>query len=136
MLVRDIESAIRAFDFVPGIKQWNIIDIKADAFEMLYSEPFNIKVGKNEMFGIGLEIIQPYDSPDSYMESYLNCHGEGLHHFAFDFDDHKEHLLLVDLMLEEGFTVVYSAINKGNVIHYIESPDGGIVFELKSRMKQ
>ena len=133
LLVRDIHRAAGSFAWIPGLAPWNFLHFRAEEFEMLVSEPFHIHVAKSSVNGVGLELIQPYDSPDSYMERWLAQHGEGLHHFAFDFKDNEEHIRLVEAMKDSGYSVVYSALFRGSLIHYVAAPDGGVVSELKSK---
>ena len=78
--------------------------------------------------GLQLELIQPNEEPSTWRD-YLNEHGEGIHHIAFQV---KESAKQVSLAEAAGLKLVQRGIygDGGGEYNYLDAPDLKCIVEL------
>lgn len=133
VLVKSIDNTIPFLSFCVNEKEW----VRKETFFspecMIVGAPFSLKIAVATIQGMTIELLEPEDFPESYMVRYLSQNGEGLHHFAFDFDSQKEHMECADYLLQNGCTIVHHAKINGVEVQYFEG-QSGVVVELKSKI--
>ena len=87
LVVRDIEKTTRAFADVLGVPMplVSITDPREKAHTEYRGQPSEARA-KLSFFKLGqvsLELIEPLGGPSTWQE-FLDTHGEGVHHIAFD----------------------------------------------------
>ncbi|MGE5485666.1 MAG: VOC family protein [Ignavibacteriales bacterium] len=82
ILVRDLESAMRLYSDVLGIKPALIEE----------NEAYHVKIAFMPVGGVLVELLEPTDRGG--LQEWLDQHGEGIDHVAFKVDD-------IDRALEE-----------------------------------
>ena len=118
---------------IPGSKILVERDCDFTEQDVLIGSPVKISIYHIEVAGHDIEVIQPIDSPDSYIQSVINNHGECFHHLCLTFKVHKEHLAMCKILEEQGYTCKFASNIRDLLIHYYESCDGSTVaYELKS----
>lgn len=131
LLVKNCEKATKIFDALYGQIEWKYIDYQFTKEVLFVGEAFTIKTANAVVDGKKLELIEPTSGENSYMMTYLETNGEGLHHFAYRFDTEEERSEAVERLIKNGNVVVHASERRpGHKSHYIASPDGGMVFEL------
>lgn len=78
--------------------------------------------------GLQLELIQPNDKPSTWRQ-FLDDHGEGIHHVAFQVKDSKAAVAQAEAA---GLNLVQQGIygNGGGEYHYLDAPELKCVVEL------
>ena len=98
LVVKDLDETVKQFSLLLGAEPIRIIEKSPSApgkkFYLGEERDFYQRVALYEMNGIEFEILQPYNDR-SALTDYLDVHGCGLHHVAFDtdnFDALEKHL--------------------------------------------
>lgn len=78
--------------------------------------------------GLQLELIQPNDEPSTWRD-YLNEHGEGIHHVAFQIKDSKAQVALAEAA---GLKLVQRGVygDGSGEYNYLEAPELKCIVEL------
>ena len=78
--------------------------------------------------GLQIELIQPNDEPSTW-RNYLNEHGEGMHHLAFQVKDSKAQIANAEAA---GLRLVQHGVygDGGGEYNYLEAPDLKCIIEL------
>ena len=78
--------------------------------------------------GLQIELIQPNDEPSTW-RNYLNEHGEGIHHLAFQVKDSKAQIANAEAA---GLRLVQHGVygDGGGEYNYLEAPDLKCIIEL------
>ena len=98
LVVRDLDKTVEQFKLLLGAEPHRIIEKSPAAPGKKYyngeERDFYQRVALYDMNGIEFEILQPYNDR-SALTDFLDEHGEGIHHVAFDTDNFaglEEHL--------------------------------------------
>ena len=92
LVVRDLDKAMEKYRNLLGMEPVRVIEKSPTAPGKKYyrgrESDFYQRVALYDFGGMEFEILQPYGEA-SALSDYLEEHGEGLHHVAFDTDDFK-----------------------------------------------
>jgi methylmalonyl-CoA/ethylmalonyl-CoA epimerase len=131
VVVRDIEKTSRAYAEVFGlpVPSVHLTGLEAET-QIRYRgkpTPGRAKLAFFPMGQITLELIEPIDGPSTWRE-FLDAHGEGVHHIAFQVKGMKETLTYLD---GKGIPLVQKGEYKGGRYAYVDSaPALKVVLEL------
>lgn len=99
IIVRNVDEAVSNYESI-GIGPWDIFvmdntvppfqDLKFDGKELEEKGPI-IKTAKIAIYGMELELVEPI--ADTIYKKWLDEHGPGIHHIAFDTESKYEDLL-------------------------------------------
>ncbi|MBS4179287.1 VOC family protein [Lederbergia citrea] len=99
ILVHDIEKTSQVYaDFFGVDKPEAIITDTVDKAQTEYRGESTVARAKLAFFNMGslqLELIEPDEHPSTWRE-YLDEHGEGVHHIAFEIEGMKEKVQLLE----------------------------------------
>ncbi len=128
MVVRDVEQSVRFLSSIWGPGTWTTFEYGASGEQVRFGTPFQLKIAGTRMGPLGIELIQPVESPDSVWARYMEKHGEGMHHIAFKVNDLEK---TVSGLKERGGKVL-AAVSPvpGMNWCYIEVTPGGIILEI------
>ena len=78
--------------------------------------------------GLQIELIQPNEAPSTW-RNFLNEHGEGMHHLAFQVKDSKAQVRAAE---ESGLRLVQHGVygDGGGEYNYLDAPDLKCIVEL------
>ena len=97
IIVRDVEKSVRLFEDVYGFGPWkiDIIGNEVPVFKDMKvngeKKDFKIKAAMCSCFGMEIELIEPVS--DSPYKQWLDEHGPGLHHLAFETKDEYQQIM-------------------------------------------
>lgn len=129
----DKESAKNFLMATPGSKILVQRECIFTQDDVIVGSPVRISIYHIEVAGHDIEVIEPVDSPDSYIQSVIDRHGECFHHLCLTFKEHREHLAMCKILEEQGYVCKFASNIRDLLIHYYESMDGSTVaYELKS----
>jgi len=131
IVVRDIEKKARAFADIFGLEMPEIrLTAPAEETHILYrGEPTSAraKLAFFRMGPISLELIEPVDGPSTWRE-FLDTHGEGVHHIAFEIKGMQE---AISFLEGKGMTTVQTGEFTGGRYAYIDAAEKlGVILEL------
>jgi methylmalonyl-CoA/ethylmalonyl-CoA epimerase len=137
VVVRDAERASRSFAKLSGMKEAGIVPggerYNADCRTIYDGRPSEAAEWLSACYDLGsikLEFLQPVKGPSTWME-YLDRHGEGIHHIAWNIKGTDE---VVEFFKEENIDVVQKIIFKGGECNYFRSEDKlGFIMEVVER---
>lgn len=131
-VVRDIEKSIDGYMQVFGLTERPEVQITdtVDKSNMKYrgaSSEARAKLAFIPMGQVTLELIEPIGGPSTWKE-FLDAHGEGVHHIAFQVKDTGK---VVELLQGQGIPMVQQGDYTGGMYTYLESaPKLGVILEL------
>lgn len=133
LFTHDREKTAEFFLTVPGSEILVARDVEFPAEAVSIGKAVKIRLYHISVCGLDIEIVQPVDSPGSYIESILAEHGNTFHHLAMTFKERREHLAMAEILNAKGYKCTFEARVRDLLIHYFESTDGNtIAYELKS----
>jgi len=89
VVVKDRDKTMEFLHSNWGIGPWYPADVSTDKEQMIVGEPFRLKVAHAKLLGsLLLELIQPEGT--SLWSEFLETHGEGLHHIAYNVSNWHE----------------------------------------------
>ncbi len=131
VIVRDIEKTARHYAEVFGIDVPPVMI--TDAVDKAMTEyrgestPARAKLAFMDMGNIQLELIEPDEYPSTWRE-FLDKHGEGIHHIAFNVKGMKDAVAFLD---SKGMPLVQKGEYTGGRYAYIDGADKlGLILEL------
>ena len=129
--VKDAEATSKFLSSICGLGPWQTLDYVCPKEELLVGEPFKAKILNNKLGGVGLEIWQMIDSPNSTWAQHIEKNGEGTHHIALKVTDVEK---MVKKLQDQGNKVLVWARFKGGELKgktwcYMETEPGGIIVE-------
>jgi len=131
IIVKDIEKVARNYAEVFGMKMPNII--VTDPVEIAQtkyrgeSSKARAKLAFFDMGSLQLELIEPIDEPSTWKE-FLDTHGQGIHHIAFQIKGMKETVAYLE---SKDMKLVQSGEYTGGRYAYIDAvPQLGCIIEL------
>lgn len=129
IITADVEKTLDTLCAMPGVerKDWSVFDMEFKPSEMLTGTGGKLKVAAGRVNGIIHELIQPLDE-HSYHAAVLKNRGTGFHHAAYVCE--KNHQEVVASCLAAGGRIVWEALHEGEHVTYLESADGGSVWEI------
>ena len=131
LIVRDIEATSRAYADLLGmdVPRWFWTDSKDVAHTRYRGQPTQAraKLAFFSLGGVQLELIEPDGEPSTWQE-FLDTHGEGVHHIAFQIAGMADQVALLDGL---GMPLVQSGEYTGGRYAYIDSaPQLKVILEL------
>ncbi|MBN1582283.1 MAG: VOC family protein [Anaerolineae bacterium] len=131
LIVKDIEKSSRAYADLFGmdVPQWIITDTEDKAHTRYRGEPTQARA-KLAFFHLGavdLELIEPDGKPSTWQE-FLDTHGEGVHHIAFQIKGMEEQIAILD---KKGMPLVQTGDYTGGRYAYVDgSKQLAVILEL------
>lgn len=131
IVVRDIERTAKAYADIFGMDMPKIIitDTEDKTHIEFRNEPTQAraKLAFFQMGSLSLELIEPVGGPSTWQE-FLDEHGEGAHHIAFQIDDTDKVVKFLD---GKGISVIQQGDYTGGRYTYVDGvPVLGVVLEL------
>ena len=131
LVVRDIERSAKAYADVFGVDVPNVIitDPEEKSHIRFRGEPTQAraKLAFFRMGDISLELIEPIDGPSTWRE-FLDEHGEGVHHIAFQIKGMDNVLAYLE---GKDISAVQRGDYTGGRYAYVDSaPALGVILEL------
>jgi catechol 2,3-dioxygenase-like lactoylglutathione lyase family enzyme len=121
LIVRDVEETARAYADVFGVDvpQWFLTDPEDVAHTHYRGEPTTAqaKLAFLSMGSIQIELIEPVGGPSTWQE-FLDAHGEGVHHIAFQIKGMAEQIAYLE---SKGMPMVQRGDYTGGRYAYIDS---------------
>lgn len=128
--VKDAEETVKYLSSVWNMGNPEVIDYEPLPSEMIYGEPFKVKLVNIKFGTINIELLQPMDEK-SIWAKFIEEKGEGIHHIAFGVSNYdemvsqfKDQKLLVEAQLD------------GERWCYFETSPGGMVIEFREEYKK
>jgi catechol 2,3-dioxygenase-like lactoylglutathione lyase family enzyme len=131
LIVRDIEKSSRAYADLFGVDvpQWFITDPEDKAHTRYCGEPTQAQA-KLAFFRVGavdLELIEPVGGPSTWRD-FLDTHGEGVHHIAFQIKGMDEQIAILD---RKGMPLLQTGDYTGGRYAYVDGSEQlAVVLEL------
>ncbi len=107
LVVRNLEASIKKYEILLGIKPTRVIERSptGEGKKFYYGKEsdFFQKVALYQLGDVEFELLEPFGG-DSVLKDFLNSHGEGIHHIAFDTGDFagvREHFNLNSIELAQ-----------------------------------
>jgi catechol 2,3-dioxygenase-like lactoylglutathione lyase family enzyme len=131
IVVRDIEKTARNYAGLFGMEMPNIVitDPEEKAHTRYRGQPTQARarLAFFRMGSLSLELIEPVGGPSTWQE-FLDNHGEGVHHIAFQVEDMDE---AVRFLESKGIPPVQRGDFTGGSYAYVDStPQLGAILEL------
>jgi catechol 2,3-dioxygenase-like lactoylglutathione lyase family enzyme len=121
LVVRDVEETAKAYADVFGVDvpQWFLTNPEEVAHTRYHGKPTPARA-KLAFFGMGsiqLELIEPVGGPSTWQE-FLDTHGEGVHHIAFQIKGMAEQVAYLE---SKGMPLLQRGDYTGGRYAYIDS---------------
>lgn len=131
IVVKDIEKASRAYSEILGldVPQWFLTDTVDKAHTQFRGKPSEAraKLAFFQLKNITIELIEPVGGPSTWRE-FLDQHGEGVHHLAFEVKGMDEKL---KLLAEWGIPLLQQGDYEGGRYAYVDGARSlAIILEL------
>lgn len=128
ILTPDIDQTLDTICAVPGADRsaWTLGEIAFSPDEMVTGEGGRLKTAFGRMGGVAVELLEPLDER-SYHAAALKKRGPGFHHAAYVCGNELD--AVIDAALAAGARIVWEARHGDEHVCYMESADGGSVFE-------
>lgn len=131
MVVRNIDQAVECFQGL-GLGPFgssNLIHVNRKMDGQPVAGDAKVIARTATMGPIAIELLQPV-SGKSNAQKWLESHGEGISHLAFIVDNIEE---AKSIMVEKGFTMIYSSDNEGGggMAFFSNDKVGGIIIEME-----
>ena len=132
ILTSDIEKTIECLCAIPGVtrEQWTLMEIDFPPEKIITGTGGRLKAAFARIAGVVYELLEPLDDT-SYHAITLRERGSGMHHSAYVCEDDLDEVITAQLAA--GGRVVWEFRNGDEHAIYIETKDGGMVFELINR---
>ena len=131
LVVRDIEKSAKAYADLFGVDvpDWFLTDPEDKSHTRYLGQPTKARA-KLVFFQLGslsLELIEPVGGPSTWQE-FLEAHGEGVHHIAFQIKGMDEQVAILG---KKGMPAAQRGDYTGGCYAYINSaPQLGVILEL------
>ena len=131
LVVRDIERSIAAYADLFGMdpSQWSLTDPQERAHTRYRGQPTaaRAKLAFFQLGSVSLELIEPVGAPSTWRE-FLETHGEGVHHIAFQIQGMDEQVAILE---RKGMPAVQRGDYTGGRYAYVDAtPQLGVILEL------
>ncbi len=128
VVVKDIQATIRYLSSTYAIGDLQMVgDYSPSDEELLAGKDFAVKVATIKMGASKIELLQPLNKK-SILAKFLDEHGEGLHHIAFETSRLDE---VLSAFKEQGVEILLGGCVDGRRWVYFDtgSKPGGIITE-------
>jgi len=137
IIVKDIEKTVENYAKIFGINVPQIFDSALEENSFMGYNGNEIKphykMAFIKMGLLQLELIEPSEEPSSWRD-FLNSHGDGIHHVAFNVNDVDS---CINLFGSQGMPLLQEGIFDGGSYHYIDAQEKlGLVVELSQKKKK
>lgn len=131
VVVEDVERAAEAYAGLFGVDVpgWSLTDREEEAHTRYRGQPTpaRAKLAFLDLGSVQLELIEPVDGPSTWQE-FLDVHGEGVHHIAFQIRGMDEQVAALD---GKGMPPIQRGDYTGGRYAYIDSVSQlGLILEL------
>ncbi|NPV83151.1 MAG: VOC family protein [Candidatus Aminicenantes bacterium] len=131
IVVKDIEKASRAYAEIFGldVPQWFLTDTVDKAHTEFRGKPSEAraKLAFFQLKNITIELIEPVGGPSTWRE-FLDQHGEGVHHLAFEVNGMDEKL---KLLAGHGIPLIQKGDYEGGRYAYVDGTGSlAVILEL------
>ena len=130
ILTHDIDKTINNFCSLPGVTRdnWTIMELEFN--KTLVGAGGKLKAAFARIGGSVFELLQPLDTV-SFHAAQLNKKGPGQHHTAYVCPDGMDSV--INSLLRAGGRIVWETKQDNEHACYVETMDGGIIYELINR---
>ncbi len=131
LVVRDIEKTSKAYaDFLGvDVPEWSLTD-PVDKAHTIFEDKLTEARAKLAFFrlkNITIELIEPVGGPSTWQE-FLDEHGEGVHHIAFEIKGMDEKIIQLQ---RKGMNLLQKGDYEGGRYSYVDSSQHlGVLLEL------
>ncbi len=131
LIVRDIEKSAKVYAELFGMEvpAWSLTDPEEKAHTRYRGQPTQgrAKLAFFDVGSLSLELIEPVGGPSTWQE-FLDAHGEGVHHIAFQIKGMESQIALLE---GKGMPLVQRGEYTGGRYAYIDAvPQLAVVLEL------
>lgn len=128
ILTDDLEKTLKTLCAIPGVKREKFMEFEMEMLqsEMLVGTGGKLRIAAGRIGGIVHEVIQPLDDL-SYQAKTLKARGPGFQHAAYVCEDNLDEVIAS--FIAAGGRIVWEAKHEGEHVVYVESGDGGTVWE-------
>jgi hypothetical protein len=143
MMVFNIKETMKAMDSLLGVNGWfNELDVTIPKERSIVGASSQFKVISTRLYDYtDIELVQPDmdKCKGTHFESYLNIHGEGLHHLCYRIPKLNDFKKIFKEINDKGYETVLHAIDiesegteKESTCEfcYLKPPAGGLYIEL------
>ena len=126
MVVPDIEKTVESLSDIWGVEAPGIFEVPQVAYptNATGDRSASVKVAQLELDNLRIELLEPTGGPSPYQE-WLDRHGAGINHIAFEVDDIPESIRVLE---SKGGTWVMGDATSS--FGHVDMPDLGIFIEL------
>jgi catechol 2,3-dioxygenase-like lactoylglutathione lyase family enzyme len=138
IVVRDLNKAVEYWSKILGLKPSAIVETENyEKTKMMFRGSPSQGRAKLAFFNLNnivLELIEPIGGPSTWSE-FLEKHGDGLHHIAFNFSENPE---CVDKIIKEiDGEIQQRGFSKGGKYIYVDARKSlGAIIEFLIRFKE
>lgn len=126
MVVKDVNKTTEFLQSNLGIGPWSFIDISFEKKDMIVGEPFKLKGGYAKLAGgVYLELLEPVGA--SLWAEFLETHGGGLHHIAYETPDYHGTLAKLEA---QGARMLTAMFYEGKPFCFLATEPAGLNVEL------
>ena len=131
--VKDAEATITKFiSSIWDIGTPEVADYEAKAEDLIFGEPFKVRLVFVKFGTHTIELLQPLDDK-SIWSKFIKEKGEGIHHIAYGVSNYDE---MVTKLQEQGHKLLVAAVFQGCRWCYFETSPGGMVVEFREEYKK
>ncbi len=130
-----VEDAAKTVGFLSSV--WDIgtpeiADYEAKPEEMIFGQPFKVRLVFIKFGTHTIELLQPLDDK-SIWSKFIKEKGEGIHHIAYGVSNYDE---MVSLFQKQGHKLLVAAVFQGCRWCYFDTRPGGMVIEFREEYKK
>ena len=125
--VKDAEKAARFLSSVWNIGAPEVFDYEPKADEMIYGEPFKVRLVFIKFGPVPIELLQPLDNK-SIWSKFIEEKGEGIHHIALGVSNYDE---MVSRLQAQDHPMLVGASFQGERWCYFDTSPGGLCIEFR-----
>lgn len=125
--VKDAEKTVGFISSVWNIGQPEVADYEPKPSEMIFGEPFKVKLVFIKFGTHTVELLQPMDDK-SIWSKFIKEKGEGIHHIAYGVSNYDE---MVSKLQTQGHPLLVAASFQGCRWCYFNTSPGGWVIEFR-----
>ena len=134
VVVKDVDASVRRYSDEYGIGPWAVYEFNPDTVKNMIvrgkGQEYAMRVALADIGGVELELIEPKDDRSIYAE-FLNKHGEGIHHLAFDVKDYNA---TMEFFHGKGHQILQGGTWSGETYTYLDTrKDLGVISEIYKR---
>ena len=120
LIVKDVEKSAQAYADLFGVDvpRWFLTDSEDIAHTRYHGEPTQAqaKLAFFQLGAVQLELIEPVGGPSTW-QAFLDTHGEGMHHIAFQIEGMDEQVAILE---KKGMPLVQLGDYTGGCYAYVD----------------